>query len=159
MQLRDRVELRAQAAVPLETRVVRLEHASETKNSLSTCYLCEQRLSRTFPGSIRSHRQTNERCTAVSTLKVLKGARSPTANTSARLFCRQDSQKNTRTLCLKCSFEHQTFRNISFRSCCNFHYNFHYNKCKRRTRLSSGESAARSVHRQDSTCVCRRMCA
>ncbi len=27
------------------------------------------------------------------------------------------------------------------------------------TRLSSGESAAHSVHRQDSTCVCRRMCA
>ncbi len=30
---------------------------------------------------------------------------------------------------------------------------------QRQTRLSSGESAARSVHRQDSTCVCQTMCA
>ncbi len=32
-------------------------------------------------------------------------------------------------------------------------------RLSRGTRLSSGESAARSVHQQDSTCVCRRMCA
>ncbi len=32
-------------------------------------------------------------------------------------------------------------------------------RTKNSTRLSSGESAARSVHQQDSTCVCRRMCA